>query len=152
MAEKKIVGNETIFTHIERILGEGGGVELRIKGQSMRPFLRNERDTVRLVPINGGNLERGMVVLFRYHGRHILHRIVHLKGNEVLLRGDGNSRLAESASRDDIIAYAESIRRGNRTIHYRSARWVMLTARSLGLKALRTLYRDILKPFRSVGT
>ncbi len=45
-----------------------------LKGFSMRPFLRHQRDVIVLAPIESDKLCKGMVVLFRYRGAHLLHR------------------------------------------------------------------------------
>ena len=41
MPGTKTVKNEELFADVEQIIGEGGRIRLRVKGYSMRPFLRN---------------------------------------------------------------------------------------------------------------
>lgn len=148
MADRKTVDNEDLFADVEQIIGDGGRVQLRINGHSMRPFLRHDRDTVRLAAIAPGNLKRGMVVLFRYRGRHILHRIRRLEGDRVEIKGDGNYRIREYTTRGAVAAYVEGIERNGRYIGYRSVRWRLLTIWSLSVKAARTLYHDIANSLR----
>ena len=90
MPGTKTVKNEELFADVEQIIGEGGRIRLRVKGYSMRPFLRNGTDCVNLSPIGLHRPERGMVVLFRYRGRHILHRICRIDAEEAVIEGDGN--------------------------------------------------------------
>lgn len=92
MPGTKTVKNEELFADVEQIIGEGGRIRLRVKGYSMRPFLRNGTDCVNLSPIGLHRPERGMVVLFRYRGRHILHRICRIDAEEAVIEGDGNYR------------------------------------------------------------
>jgi hypothetical protein len=47
----KQIANDLFFASAEEFLREGRSVELRVKGFSMRPFVRNERDVVVLSPI-----------------------------------------------------------------------------------------------------
>lgn len=143
MTDRKTVPNKELFADIEQIIGAGGRIQLRIKGHSMKPFLRNERDIVHLSPASRANLRRGMVVLFRYRGRHILHRIRRIEGNKAEMKGDGNYRMGEYAPLTEVAAYVDTVERNGILIRYGSVRWKLLTAWSLWVKALRTLYHDI---------
>lgn len=142
MADIKRVDNEALFADVEQILDEGGRIQLHVKGHSMRPFLRNGIDTVHLAAVSGDDLRPGMVVLFRYRGRHIMHRLRRIKGSTLEIKGDGNYRISECVPRSEVSAYVESMERNGRSIGYRSARWRLLTAWSLSVKAARTMYRD----------
>lgn len=152
MPETKTVKNEELFADVEQIIGEGGRIRLRVKGYSMRPFLRNGTDCVNLSPIGLLRPERGMVVLFRYRGRHILHRICRIDAEEAIIEGDGNYRQKERIRPGDITAYVDSIERNGRHIDYGSVRWHLLTAWSLAVKSARTLYHDLRGTGRRSGT
>ena len=72
-----LLPNQLFFAEVEAMLAEGREVQIRMKGHSMRPLLRSERDRVVLAPCTDpARLQPGDVVLFRCCGRHILHRIV----------------------------------------------------------------------------
>ena len=72
-----LLPNQLFFAEVEAMLAEGREVQIRMKGHSMRPLLRSERDQVVLTPCaDPARLQPGDVVLFRCCGRHILHRIV----------------------------------------------------------------------------
>lgn len=143
MTDRKTVPNKDLFADIERIIDSGGRIQLRVKGNSMKPFLRNERDIVHLSTVSRIGLRRGMVVLFRYSGRHILHRIRRIEGNKAEMKGDGNYRMVEYAPLTEIAAYVYAVERNGSLIRYGSVRWKVLTAWSLWVKALRTLYHDV---------
>ena len=49
------------------------------------------------------NVAVGDVVLFRYKGKHLLHRIVAIDGDRYTLRGD-NCSSTETAKGEDIVA------------------------------------------------
>ena len=67
----------------------GKTVTLPLRGNSMRPFLKDGRDKALLtLPTNP---QVGDAVLARIgHSRYVLHRIVDIDGQRVTLRGDGN--------------------------------------------------------------
>ena len=88
------LSNRLFFEQVEAMLAEGHEVQIRMKGHSMRPLLRSERDIAVLTPIardtaansdtdrlpSGSQaLQPGDVVLFRCEGRHILHRILRIE-------------------------------------------------------------------------
>ena len=86
----KVISNELFFAQVEELLAEGQSVVIRVKGYSMRPFMRSERTQVRIAPISDSkreNLSVGDIVLFRYRGRHIMHRIRRIDGDKITLAG-----------------------------------------------------------------
>lgn len=75
-----LLPNQLFFAEVEAMLAEGREVQIRMKGHSMRPLLRSERDQVVLTPCaDPARLQPGDVVLFRCEGRHILHRILRIE-------------------------------------------------------------------------
>ena len=145
MEKKKQIANDLFFASVEEFLREGRSVEMTVKGLSMRPFLRSGRDVVTLVPLGEDvPLERGMVVLFRHRGLHVLHRYVGEREGLCVMEGDGNYRIEELAPREEVVACVSSVRLSEgRTIDYDSVEWRRRTARSLARKRLRTLALDL---------
>lgn len=95
------VANESLLPEVEKLLGEGMRVTLKVKGNSMLPFIRGGRDSVTLE--RPDHLSRGHIVLARIaEGRYVLHRIIGTKGNTVILMGDGNCHGTEQCCRNDI--------------------------------------------------
>ncbi len=137
-SKKKILSNDLLFESVEGLLASGLSVELRIKGHSMRPFMRSDQDVVKLVATSAGGLKRGMVVLFRHNGRHVLHRFRRHKDGLLIFAGDGNSLLTERAREEDVVAHVESFERNGKQIRYGSTQWRNLTTYSLIIKSLRT--------------
>ena len=45
-----LLPNQLFFAEVEAMLAEGREVQIRMKGHSMRPLLRSERDQVVLTP------------------------------------------------------------------------------------------------------
>jgi signal peptidase I len=144
-SDTKIVKNSDLFADVEEIISAGGRVQLRVKGGSMRPFLRDGRDIAELAHVDVAALRRGMVVLFRHNGNHILHRRRRIKGDSLTIKGDGNYHLTELATRSDVVAKVISIKRDNKNISYRSLQWRLLSARSLWAKFYRTSRVDAVR-------
>ena len=107
------------------LLSEGREVQIRMKGHSMRPLLRSERDQVVLTPCTDpARLRPGDVVLFRCCGRHILHRIVRRDGDRLTLAGDGNYRITEQCTTRDVAGIAvRVIRASGRVVGCDSPGW-----------------------------
>lgn len=145
MSRTRNIANDLFFASAEEFLREGRSVEMRVKGFSMRPFVRNGRDDVVLSPIAGVEVRRGMVVLFRYRGRHVLHRVRKVEDGKLSIEGDGNYRITERAACEDVVAWVSEVRLGGRQrgFAYGSCRWRVRSAISLTIKLLRTLAVDV---------
>lgn len=88
--EKLVIDNDLFFAEVLRMLREGRRVTIPVKGVSMLPFIRGGRDSVVLEPVeDAGTLAAGDIVLFRYGGRYILHRILKIRDGIAEIRGDG---------------------------------------------------------------
>ena len=120
-----LLPNQLFFAEVEAMLAEGREVQIRMKGHSMRPLLRSERDQVVLTPCaDPARLQPGDVVLFRCCGRHILHRIVRRDGERLTLAGDGNYRITEQCTTRDVAGIAvRVIRASGRVVSCDSPGW-----------------------------
>lgn len=130
------IANHLFFAEIERLLTEGSEAEFRLNGNSMRPLLRNGRDVVIIAPVAAERVAEGDVVLFRYQGKHILHRIIKRSGENLLLAGDGNYCRFETATTSEVIGRLVRVRRPSgkviscesRSWRWRSKAWLSLPA------------------------
>lgn len=103
------LSNKIFFAEVERLISEGENVTITLKGHSMRPWLRSEKHKVVLRPYTIGEVKIGDIVLFRYKGGHILHRVVDIADENIAFAGDGNIKCYELATMSDIVAIAESV-------------------------------------------
>ena len=103
------LSNELFFAEVEQLISQGESVTITIKGNSMRPWLQNSKHKVIVRPLANSILQRGDIALFRYKGKHILHRVVKIENDKITFSGDGNIGIKEQASKDDVIALVESI-------------------------------------------
>lgn len=106
-SKSKIVSNEDYFAEVQRMLHAGKEVRIRIKGQSMRPFI-HDGDTVMLRAYRGQPLPLGSNILAKDKGKFVFHRLVAKKKDQYVLAGDGNLALREYIAEKDIIAVAYS--------------------------------------------
>lgn len=109
----KTLDNAVFFEEVVRTLSLGEPVELRVKGGSMRPYLRDGLDRVVLYPATDADLKRGQIVLFRYHNQYLLHRIVRRDKEHLLIQGDGVCARQEQVAVTDVFGVVRDVFRPN---------------------------------------
>lgn len=120
----KTIPNDCFFIWVEQEIAEGRSVRFRLKGNSMFPLLRNEKDEVVLHPCTPDELRPMDVILFRYHGRHILHRILRREGDRLLIQGDGVFTSFEQCTVTDVVGIVRQVcRPSGRIVSVKSRRW-----------------------------
>lgn len=108
-----MMANAVLMPEVIRMINEGHTVTLPLRGYSMRPFLEDCRDKALLKAPT--ELRVGDAVLAEINQKqYILHRIIHISGNDVTLRGDGNLAV-ERCKLNDVKAIAIGFYRKGRT-------------------------------------
>lgn len=103
------IKNEIFFAVVEERLAAGERVTIELVGTSMQPTLING-DLLTLEPYPSGTTPQvGDIVLFRYRGQHLLHRITAIRDGHYTMQGD-NCLSTESASREDIVARLATVK------------------------------------------
>ena len=144
------LSNKIFFAEVEEFLKAGEQVTILVRGNSMRPLLRDGRDKVVLRRCTDADIKKGAVMLFRYRGTHIMHRVVKIEGDVVIFEGDGNYKMQEVALRKDIVAVVEAVvRPSGRRIECRGRRWRILS--NLWLSQTRFERRVILAIIRRLN-
>lgn len=116
--------NDIFFAEVERRINDGQSVTIPVKGYSMRPMMRSDKDKVVVVAHTDEYIKKGAVMLFRHKGLHVMHRIIAIEGDCITFAGDGNYRITEQAQKEDIVAQATAIiRPSGRTISLDSRKW-----------------------------
>jgi signal peptidase I len=105
----KQIPNDIFFEEIAQFLHSGKNVKLYVKGTSMQPWLRNGKDAVMLSPVQPDALKTGNIVLFRFRGQYLLHRIIARRGDNFVMQGDGAYQMRESVTLADIIGTVYAI-------------------------------------------
>jgi signal peptidase I len=91
--------NDLLIEEMASLLDEGIEVTFKVKGHSMWPFYQHDKTNVTLKRTPVKRLD---VVLARHQNRYVLHRILKVKSDYLVLRGDG-AVLKETITREDII-------------------------------------------------
>ena len=112
------------FSWVESEIAEGLSVRFRLKGVSMLPLIRGDKDDVLLIPYNPQDLKPMDVVLFRYRGKHLLHRIIKRDGDNLLIQGDGSVVAQERCTINDVVGKVQAVIRPNgKVISVDSRKW-----------------------------
>lgn len=118
----KVYKNIDFFTLVESELQEEGSVRIRIKGVSMQPLLRNDKDEV-LLTKNFKEIIKDSIYLFKYKGTHYLHRNIGYKNGHYLFKGDNTIIASEHCPKEDIIAVVEKVYKNDKEINFQSPYW-----------------------------
>ena len=83
-----IVNNEAFFKDIKEII-KTTDVKFKVKGSSMWPFFKDGITSVTLTKVE--KLKKLDVCLFNYKDKYFLHRLIKIKDNDYIFKGDGLS-------------------------------------------------------------
>ena len=131
---KMKIANDILIPELARLLNEEKEVRFTPSGNSMRPFIEGERDSVVLAPLTH-DPRCGDILLARVEtadGRrtYVLHRLARKDGEEPIyvLQGDGNITGEEYCRREDIIGRVIAVENpaGKRKIMTRGRLWYHL--------------------------
>ena len=127
---------------------ENGTAPLRVTGSSMHPILRHRRDTVYLQRPEEP-LKKGDVIFYcRDNGRYVLHRIVRVIGEGQYICSGDNQYIPETVLQPQVLAVAESFRRGKKSVTTRHVGYRIFVWVWVGLFPVR---RPILAVRRGLG-
>jgi SOS-response transcriptional repressor LexA len=148
MAEKKVIPNSVFFSEVKAQISEGRKVVIPVKGNSMLPFIREGKDSVELGPCK--DVEVGDILLVRLdNGHYVLHRVWELRGENVILMGDGNVKGREECKRGQVVGIVSRIFRGEGVVDCSSASYRRCVKIWRGLLPIRryilAIYRRLIK-------
>ena len=103
------ITQEWLFGEAKDFLSKGESVIMRGRGNSMNPYLKAGTDAVVLSPYSLDDLQAGVIVLFSYRGKYLLHRIVGFRDNCFVIQGDGICKNTEIVPPQDIIAVVRTV-------------------------------------------
>lgn len=102
MTDTLTIPNEILLAQVSLMLDEGKRVTLKVRGGSMLPFIIGDRDSVEMEKPSH-ELSVGDIVLAEIlPGRWVIHRIFEIRGNDVVLMGDGNVRGTENCRLENV--------------------------------------------------
>lgn len=120
----KTIDTRAYLDEVVSILKEGNKTFIPIKGMSMLPFLKEDRDYVFLEFFNEEvEPKTGDILLFiRWDGKYVLHRLHKIDSNALVMLGD-NQVLTERINRNQVKARVVSVKRKGKLIDQESIRW-----------------------------
>ena len=105
---RKTARTELLMNEALLLIEEGKRVIVRVKGSSMLPFLRGDKDSVELE--KASEIKCGDIVLaYVEECRFVLHRIIKIDGEHIVLMGDGNLKGCEHCRISEIKAKAVNL-------------------------------------------
>ena len=108
--------NEPHYSNLEEELKTNGVYVSTTVGYSMMPMLRNRRDRVVLRAVNEERLRRRDLPLYRRpDGKYVLHRILAVKADHYVIRGD-NTYVKERVPFDWVKGVMTEFYRGDRHV------------------------------------
>lgn len=113
------VQNDLFFEIITDDLKKGKSVKFNVSGKSMMPFL-NHGDQVVVKQPSGLDVKKGDIILVKYQGKFILHRLVKIKGVKYYLAGDGNLDQIEIVEKEDVLGLVTGGSRGEELLKVNS--------------------------------
>lgn len=142
MKPKVTVDNHELMALIEEAIHNNQMVDLKVKGHSMMPFLRDNESVVKLS--NSMDYKLYDIVLFKYNNHYFLHRIVKVNGDELICGGDGLLTY-EHIKKEDIVAKVTSFITKDELIDTQDLKYIKRVKRWWRLRFLR---RILLKWYR----
>lgn len=113
---EKIIEGEELMDLVRERLAAGQVIRyLPFRGISMRPMLRQGKDSVELSPLPE-KLSKYDIPVYQYpSGKYVMHRIISVQEDCCICRGD-NLTEPERISREQMIGIVSAFRRGEKRI------------------------------------
>lgn len=109
------VPNDILISEIKRTLNQGKTATFRVKGFSMRPFLDNNRDIVKIKCVAPEAISVRDVVLAEIEPKvYVLHRVISRTDNQLTLKGDGNIKGVEHCLDTQVVGIVTAFYRKGR--------------------------------------
>lgn len=106
--------NDIFLPQLIELVNEGHTVTITARGNSMNPFIRNNRDKLIFSAVT--DVRVGDVVLAEIsRGTYVCHRVADISNDLITLRGDGNSVGTEQCRLSSVHAILTAVVRGGKT-------------------------------------
>lgn len=140
------VPNKILIAEVKRALAEGHSATFRVKGKSMRLFLDDGRDIVKIEKTEPQNIKVRDVALAEIEPDHyVLHRVIKREGHRLTLMGDGNLWGTESCNDTEVVGIATAFyRKGRKKPDLATGRkWRTYSSIWLAIKPMRRIILGI---------
>ncbi|MBE7092950.1 MAG: hypothetical protein E7365_07225 [Clostridiales bacterium] len=130
--------------NIEEMLSVEGVYIATTVGLSMFPLLRNRKDNAVIIS-KPKQLKKYDVPLYRRGDDYVLHRIIDIKENKYIIRGD-NCEFSETDIKDEnIIGILDGVYRGNLYISVNNLLYKIYSVLTVKLHFIRIFYKKIIR-------
>lgn len=118
------LSNTVLFSEVSEMVGLGHRVQIAGKGNSMFPLIRDKVDMIVLQKTDNHSIQKGNLLLVKLaKGNYVLHRVRKYDDNTVILQGDANLYGFETCKKENVIAEAVEVIRGEKRITKKSFLW-----------------------------
>lgn len=113
--EKLICSSAEFAEIIEETINAGSCVPLVVTGSSMKPFLRDGKDTVWLKACTQADFKRGRILLFeRENGAYVLHRVRKVLSDGTLVMNGDAQYWCENIKKEQALAVVTYIEKNGK--------------------------------------
>lgn len=134
----KILSAEEALPVIRDLLGKGIPCRMVVTGRSMKPFLKEKRDSVVIRPFTG-KVKKGSILLYtRSSGSCVLHRVVKT-GSSILMCGDAQTH-TERIEISQILGEVSEICSNGKSFSADSFRWILISRLWMASRPLRPFF------------
>ncbi len=144
MNKQALVTSE-MMALIEETIKNNQEAIFRVQGTSMGPFLKHDLTNVTMSQFT--KLSKGDIILFRYNKEFKLHRIIKIKDEQIVARGD-NSYQKELINLSDVIGVVVSYETNQKVIYPKSFNVSILLFLWRFIKPFKMLLRSFYGLFR----
>lgn len=97
------IENSAMLTIIKEAMEEGERFKIRVKGWSMYPLMRSDKEVALIAKVDPMLLKRGDIILFSVANEFVMHRIIRIADNRITTQGDGNLKAVEQMECSEVI-------------------------------------------------
>ncbi|MBQ5951449.1 MAG: hypothetical protein IJL66_04835 [Lachnospiraceae bacterium] len=134
----------------EELLSEQGEFTYRVVGQSMLPLLRRETDLFTAKKKGPERCRKYDVALYRSGDQYILHRVIAVRENDYVIRGDHNGFNEYGITDADILAVMTGFTRKGKVHSVDEPLYRLYSRIWVGSFPVRMLYRKVRRAGRKV--
>lgn len=134
-AARHLIDSDQLFPLISELLAANKTIRLKVRGNSMYPFIRSDLDDITLEYITFESVKKGDIVLIkRRNGAYVLHRVCKITEREFYMLGDAQQNQEGPLYPEQLLAKGVSIVRNGRELRCDAwgmwlAAWIWLLAR-----------------------
>ena len=134
---------------MDAVFAQDGVFRFAPTGGSMRPMLREKRDTVVLAPVRGNVRKYDVILYRRADGQIVLHRVIRVeKSGDLVLCGDAQVEPERGICPGQVRGVLTSFSRDGREVSARCLRYRAYAVLWVASRPVRRVFRRVKRLFR----